>query len=643
MPDTLPSQVRHVLVVDDEPALRHLLEDALRADGYTVRSAEDAQQALACLTSEEFGVAILDKNLPGELSGLDILRKLRECSPLTRAIIFTGYPSKESAIEALRHGAFDYIEKPLDLDIILAKVKRAWESYVLAVTHDELFRKYETLFEIVPGIVWFMTEDGVVKRINQEGAAILGYTPTDLLGKSYDLLLPPNEGREAAHWAFKERRTGFRGTRRQVVELRTRSGATKLFEINATGAYDRLPQDTERRFWGTLGVGWDVTEHAMLQEQLQQACKLEAIGRLAGGVAHDYNNLLSVILNNAEIVRSDLEDSDPHQEDLIEIQRAATAAADLTRQLLAFSRKTAVQPAVIDLNDICRNLEGLLRRLVPENIQLQVTRDAQPCRIRADASQTEQILINLVANARDAMEMGGRLQVQTAHVVLDQEFATSHLDVTPGTYVMLAVSDTGCGMSPEVREHLFEPFFTTKEPGRGTGLGLATVYGIVRQCAGHISVYSEVNTGTSIKVYLPAILEANQQETLAEPQEIAGGSETVLVVEDDPMVRRLARRILERYGYKTMAAESGQEAMELYSTSPFDLLLTDMVMPKVSGAELAQTLRSRNPALKVVYMSGYVGTVLSQHPMLEDKATFVQKPFTAPALLGAVRRLLDEA
>jgi two-component system, cell cycle sensor histidine kinase and response regulator CckA len=636
------SPQRRVLVLDDEGTIRRMLDDLLTAEGYTVVCASDAAEALAVIDSEvELGVAILDKNLPDGVSGLEVLARIRQSSPLTRCMIFTGYASTESAIAALQTGAFDYIEKPIDIQLMREKVKRAWQSYQLAASHDDLFKKYETLFEIVPGIVWFMTQNGVLTRINQEGAAMLGYAPADLLGHPYEMLLPANEVGPASHWTFKERRTGQRGTRRQVVELKARSGATRLFEISATGAYDRPPQDPTRRFWGTLGVGWDITEHALLQEQLQQACKMEAIGRLAGGVAHDFNNLLSVIINNAEIIRSDLAAGDPHLEDLQEIQLAAATAADLTRQLLAFSRKHLAEQQVVDVGDVAHGIEGLLRRLVPENIEFSIHRDREPCRCRADSSQLEQVLINLVANARDSMPNGGRLRVQVSHAVLDAEFAASHINVVPGPYIMLAISDTGHGMSPEVREHLFEPFFTTKAPGRGTGLGLATVYGIVRQCGGHISVYSELNTGTSVKIYVPAVLDPAELETRASPVELAPGRETVLVVEDDAMVRRLVRRILERNGYKVVDAEDGAKALELFDRTAFDVLVTDMVMPKISGTALAQQLRARSPMLRVIYMSGYVGTVATDHPMLDEQATFVQKPFTAQALLSALRQLLD--
>jgi PAS domain S-box-containing protein len=622
-----------------------MLSGVLEAEGYAVTTAADGHEALDCLSRDDFGVAIVDKNLPGGISGLDVLRETATYSQHLRTIIFTGYPSKESAIEALKHGAFDYLEKPIDNELLVEQVRRAWDAYTLALEREELFRKYEMLFEIVPGIVWFMTEDGIVKRVNREGAAMLGYSPTELLGSSYTRLLPPDEGRSASHWAFKERRTGNRATRKQVIELRTRSGATKLFEINSIGAWDRTVMDKGKRFWGTLGVGWDITEHAALEEQLQQARKMEAIGRLAGGVAHDFNNLLSVILNNAEFLRGDLADKDPRLPDVIEIERAAHRGAELTKQLLAFSRKQVVSPRPTNLRHVLKDLEPLLRRLITENIQLETPDgDDDLWLVEIDPSQVEQVIINLAVNARDAMPDGGRLTIRATNVVLDHEFAANHLGVSPGHYVMLAVSDTGHGMTPEVREHLFEPFYTTKGIGRGTGLGMATVYGIVMQSGGHISVYSEAETGTSVKVYLLAIdASVSDDELYPETEELVTGQEVVLVVEDEDMVRRLARRILERHGYRVLEASDGAAALAgLDVDTPVDILLTDVVMPNMSGAELAQKLRSRMPKLRVIYMSGYVGNVTTRHQMLEHGTAYLQKPFTAVGLLQSIRRLLDE-
>jgi nitrogen-specific signal transduction histidine kinase len=402
-------------------------------------------------------------------------------------------------------------------------------------------------------------------------------------------------------------------------------------------------QEASKLFWGTLGVGWDVTDHASLEEQLQQARKMEAIGRLAGGVAHDFNNLLSVILSNVELFKNAMPEGHPHHSDVMDVESAALRGADLTRQLLAFARKQVVRPRPTHFVDVVRGLEPLLRRLITENISLECTLPGRVAMVEADPSQLEQVVINLAVNARDAMPKGGRLTIQTCDVHLDPEFAASHLQVTPGDYVMLAVADDGSGMSPEVRAHLFEPFYTTKEVGRGTGLGLATVYGIVTQLGGHISVYSEAETGTCIKVYLPALPAGTA--AVVEPADGAthlDGNEVILVVEDDELVRRLARRVLTRHGYTVYEAPDGDLGEVLAAEHEPDLVLTDMVMPKMGGGELAQRLRARFPRLPIVYMSGYVGHVMPQPDRLTDGADFLQKPFTASGLLAAVRKLLDQ-
>jgi PAS domain S-box-containing protein len=634
---------RSVLVIDDEPVLLALATALLGGEGFDVTVAATAEAALTQIAQKEFGVILVDKNLPGDLDGVALMSRARGRWPLTRWIIITGYPSKESTLRALKEGAFDYLEKPIDNDALVQQVRRAWDSYATALERGELFQKYETLFEIVPGIVWFMTENGVIKRVNREGAAMLGYGPEELVGATYTALLPPDRAGPAAHWAFKERRTGRRATRGQVVELRTRAGATKLFEICSTGAYDGVPGKPGARFWGTLGVGWDITEHAVLEEQLQQARKMEAIGRLAGGVAHDFNNLLSVILNNAEFVTAGMPETDPRRADVAEIELCARRGAELTRQLLTFSRKQVLSARPTDLRHVVREIEPLLRRLIGENIEVIFDQPDRLGTVNADPSQMEQVILNLAVNARDAMVNGGRLTLQTRDVVLDAEFAASHLGVKPGAYVMLCVSDTGVGLAPEVRDHLFEPFFTTKGAGRGTGLGLATVYGIVMQSDGHISIYSEADTGTSVKVYLPVCAPPEPTDAIAvEPVSLPTGNEVVLVVEDEVMVRNLARRILERAGYRVLVAENGEVALATAAAAEhIDLLLTDMVMPKMNGAEVAQKLRALSASLRVVYMSGYVGNVTTQHPMLADGAAFLQKPFTAAGLLQLVRSTLD--
>jgi two-component system cell cycle sensor histidine kinase/response regulator CckA len=634
---------RRVLVVDDERMVRELLEEVLRLDGFLPTSAADAEEAFECIDETDFGVAIIDKNLPG-MSGLDVVRHAQRSQPHMKCIIYTGYPSVDSAVDALRGGAFDYFEKPLDNPILIDQVKRAWDAYATSMDRADLFRKYESLFEIVPGIVWFMTEDGVVKRINNEGAELLGYDPMELLDQPYSQLLTPDEEETAVHWAFKERRTGTRATRRQVVRLKTKPGETKVFEINATGAWDRSSEDPNKRLWGTLGVGWDVTDHFATQAQLEQARRMEALGRLAGGVAHDFNNILAIVLATAEYFKDELHSADPLQEDAHELEEVARRGTELTKQLLTLSRKGVFEPETLGLGSIVRRLDPLLRRLIPENIEFEVDCPGDLPTVRADAAQLEQVIVNLAVNGRDAMPEGGRLSVTCSRVDLDEDFTRSHGSLQPGSYVMVAVSDTGVGITPEAQEHLFEPFFTTKDLECGTGLGLATVYGIVTQAGGYVSVYSEVGVGTSMKIYLPALGEAEPEiDIVPTPSPIASGQrEVTLVVEDDRQVRRQICRILAQAGYEVLDAVNGLEAIEVAKEREIQLLVTDLIMPKMNGSVLARELRATYPEMRVIYMSGYVGDVLENHNLLESGAALLQKPFGSKEMTGTARSLLDE-
>ena len=406
-----------------------------------------------------------------------------------------------------------------------------------------------------------------------------------------------------------------------------------------------------RRVAGVIGGVKDIDEHrvmeeerARLQAQLDQASKMEAIGRLAGGVAHDFNNLLTSILGNIELALLDLNPADPLARTLQEVNRAAQSAASLTRQLLAFSRKQIIEPRVLDLNDLIERLRQMLVRLLGEDIMLQTIGGVGLGSVRVDPGQFEQVVVNLAVNARDAMPSGGRLVIETANVELDQDYCATHAQAPLGRCVMLAVSDTGHGMTSEVLSHLFEPFFTTKAKERGTGLGLATIYGVVRQAGGSIEVYCEVGHGTTFKVYLPRVdEEAQRWQRTPAAGEAAGGHETVLIVEDEALVRDLAVRILRRLGYRVLAASHGVDALLQAERHEgrIDLLLTDVVMPGMSGRELASRLCPLHPEMKVLYTSGYTENVIVHHGVLEPGLRFISKPYSPQALGAAVRAVLD--
>jgi two-component system, cell cycle sensor histidine kinase and response regulator CckA len=394
-----------------------------------------------------------------------------------------------------------------------------------------------------------------------------------------------------------------------------------------------------------VGISLDVTERHRLEEQFQQAQKMEAIGRLAGGVAHDFNNLLTAILGYSELLLADLDPNDPRQADITEIQKAGESAARLTRQLLALSRKQIVEPTLLDLNAVVTDMRAMLGRLIGEDVKIVLGLGFELSPVRADRGQVEQIVLNLAVNARDAMPTGGTLTIETANVELDEHSGTTtHLTLKPGLYVALRISDTGTGMSPEVQARLFEPFFTTKEIGKGTGLGLATVHGIVKQSGGSVNVDSEVGRGTSFEMYLP---RADLVPASVEARPVAQtgeGAQTVLVVEDAEGLRALARRLLERQGYRVLVAANADEALRLFERNPsIDVLLTDVVMPGASGAELTRRLAGQRPALKVIYMSGYTEETIVHHGVLNPGIAFLHKPFTSETLGRKVREVLDSA
>jgi two-component system cell cycle sensor histidine kinase/response regulator CckA len=398
------------------------------------------------------------------------------------------------------------------------------------------------------------------------------------------------------------------------------------------------------------GIIVDITERKQLETQLQQARRMEAIGRLAGGIAHDFNNLLTIIKGYTELALKRPKISPELQADVERIEDASERASTLVRQLLAFSRRQVLQPKLVDLNSIVVGLDKLLRRLMDEDIGMSTIPGKNIGTIKADPGQMEQVIMNLVVNARDAMPNGGRLTVETANVDLDAAYASEHVTVKPGRYVMLAVSDTGTGMSPETVAHIFEPFYTTKEGGRGTGLGLSTVYGIVKQSGGYVWVYSELGRGSSFKVYLPRVDGAPEAlSPVAAPIGEQRGSETILLVEDQPQVRELARMALSEKGYTVLVASSPEDAESACSRhgAEIHLLLTDLIMPGISGRELANRLTTRHPKMRVLYMSGYTFSIMAQagaqNGMLEDGVAFLQKPFTPSALSEKVREVLDRS
>ena len=496
---------------------------------------------------------------------------------------------------------------------------------------------------------WALTVGSTTLTWSDELFRIMGLAPqSEAITTDSFLARVHPEDRAAVHRAFVQMQE--QGDAPPIECRIVRPDGTERI-IQARG---RAERGDDGRITRLIGSAQDITdrieterEHLRLEEQLRHSQKMEAVGQLAGSVAHDFNNLLTVIKAYSGLVAEQFDEASPVRKDVVEIQRAAGRAASLTQQLLAFSRKQTLQPRVLDLNMVSRELEPMLRRLINEDIRIVMRHDGALGRVRADPVQIEQVLINLVVNARDAMPGGGTITIETANVELDAAYHARHTVVAPGSYVMLAVTDTGIGMDVATKAKIFEPFFTTKPSGKGTGLGLSTVYGIVKQSSGYVWVYSEPGLGTTFKVYLPRLEADEIVATAAEHPAIAPhiGSEIVLLVEDESSVRSLARRVLERNGYTVLEAHDGRDALRVADQyrQPIQLLVTDMMMPELSGRDVWMTLNGRRPELRVLFMSGYTNDDMIRRGLLNPGAAFLQKPFTAIDLARAVRGVLDAA
>ena len=643
-PPSAPASL-HILLVEDRDVDAELVQRELNRSEISCRtrrvdSEEGFRRELRDFAPD---IVLADYTIPG-FGGMAALEILRHEAPLVPLVIVTGSLDEETAAECIKAGAADYVLKThlvrlgpavrSALEVRNSRAERAAAEAALR-TNEQRFR---ALVEHSWDAIALFGPDGAILYGSPATTRILGYDLAEFVGRNALELIHP-EDRDAVVGRLTEAMANPRGRVDVAARVLHKNGAWRYLEGVLTNLLD------DPSVGAIVNNYRDATERRSLENQVIQAQKMEAVGRLAGGVAHDFNNILTAIGGYADLLLADLPPDDPRRLDVDEIHRAADRAAALTQQLLAFSRRQVLQPRVVDVNDLVSNVEKLLRRLIGEDVLLATVLAKDVGRVRADPGQMEQVIVNLAVNARDAMPAGGRLTIETSNVDLGAAYAAEHRTVVPGPYVVLAVSDTGSGMSAETQSHIFEPFFTTKEVGKGTGLGLATVYGIVRQSGGSIWVYSELGHGTTIKVYLPRV------DAPAEPlpgpaitnAEDLRGTETILLVEDEPAVRGVARQVLIRQGYTVLEAPDGQTALAMIDGGGprVDLVLTDVVMPGMSGRSLADHLISRLPGLRVLYMSGYTDDAIIRHGMLEPGLAYLQKPFRADALVRKVREVLN--
>jgi two-component system cell cycle sensor histidine kinase/response regulator CckA len=647
-----------ILIVDDEQLSRQLLVAMLTPESFLILTATSGEEALALVAQQPPDLILLDIMMPG-MDGYQVAARVKGdlATKNIPIIIITELSGHDARMRGLSAGAEEFLTKPVDRAELCVRVKNLLSLKAYGDYHDkysqmlegevgsraadlvESERLYRSTFDAAPVGIVHVGLDGQWLRVNQRLCDLLGYSREELQSVGVQELV---QSEEVAGEAEALRQMAAGTLDRHVVDekrYRRPDGSFVWARVNIS-----VHRDAEGQSQHFISVIEDITERRILEAQVRQANKMDAVGQLASGVAHDFNNLLTVILGFAELVTGDAAISTQHGKDLGEIIKAAQRATGLTKQLLAFSRQQVLHAAPLDVNGLITEMTGMLRRLIGEHIEVTLSLAPDLSLALADRGQLEQVVMNLMVNARDAMPGGGSVTIETTDVELEN--SSFHEEtIMQGRYVMLAITDTGSGMTKDTRQRLFEPFFTTKETGKGTGLGLSTTYGIVKQSKGYIWVYSEPGQGTTFKVYLP---RSNRDI----PLQVAGAvviapaksaSETVLLVEDEVGVRQLSKRILDNAGYRVLQAANGDDAERLFArhADSIDLVVTDVIMPGCGGPELLRRLQARAPALRVLYMSGYTDQSAAHKAGIDRGLPFVHKPFTAAEFVRHVREALD--
>ena len=643
----------NILIVDDTPENLQVLGNMLEQEGYEVRIATSGPEALHDAGKTHPDLILLDIMMP-DMDGFEVCRRLKadEGLRLIPVIFISALGMAEQKLQAFREGAVDYITKPFQAEEVLARVdthvqlasmEELKQEIVARKEAEEELRKLSRIVEQSSASIVITGLQGNIEYVNPAFCRLSGYAAEELLGNNPRVL---KSGVTSAK-EYQNLWNTVTGGNVWTGELCNKKKNGELYWEKACIA---PITDSEGVITQFVATKEDITTqreaeagNARLEEQLQQAQKMESVGRLAGGVAHDYNNMLSVILGYSQMALDKIDPSSPVYKDLLEIREAGERSANITRQLLAFARKQAIAPQIVDLNENVAGMLKMLQRLIGEDITLIWLPSSSLPAVKIDPSQVDQLLANLCVNARDAITGVGKITIKTGRATLDVGYCAAHQGAVPGEYVLLTVSDSGHGMEKEVLDKIFEPFFTTKELGRGTGLGLATVYGIVKQNNGFINASSEPGQGTTFKIYLPEHAEG-LTVAVKEPEGKlrSGAGETVLVVEDEAVVLKLTARMLAGQGYSVLTAGTSTEAIHLAHehAGKIDLLLSDVIMPEMNGRDLAKLLVSFQPDLKCLFMSGYTSTVIASQGILEEGVHFIQKPFSVKDLAAKVREVL---
>jgi PAS domain S-box-containing protein len=622
-----------ILIVDDDPGTLQSIGDVLERRGHAVRTATQARAALELLTDRSVDAAILDLHLP-DVSGLVLLQAIKTSAPATEVIIITDQASATTAIEAINSGAFGYVTKPFKMDHLMATIDKALAKQRAERALWERTRSLETLIDAAAVAIVALDAAGRVTTWSRAAERMFGWKEHEVLGHSVPTI--PDARRAEFDQAAAR---NLQGEATLYESHRRRKDGTLIDVLSSTAPII----DAEGLVSGTLAVVIDITERKQLEEQLRQAMKMEGIARLAGGISHDFNNLMTVISVRCHLVLGQLPADHPNRRDIKIIGDAGDRAASLTRQLLAFSRSQILDATVLDINDVISDMKALLEPVLREDVDLIMDLDPSTGQVTADRGQLEQIILILAINARDAMPEGGQFTIGTRNVELDDAYVRRHVDARPGPHVVLTVSDSGTGMDAATRARIFEPFFTTKDIGKGRGLGLAAAYGIIHQSHGHITVDSEPGQGTTFRIYLPRPEAGATVEAAIEPSGLPRGTETVLLVEDEPSFRALARELLEMLGYTVLESEDVSHALRIAEghAGTIHLLITDVVMPRMNGRTLAKAVQGFRPDIKVLYMSGYTDNVIIHEGILDPGTPFLQKSFTPSKLARKVREVLD--